>query len=54
MEKLEKERLLKVTGGGISATLLNALARGVNVFLEVGRSVGSAIRRFLSGKKCAI
>ena len=54
MKKLNKEQLLKITGGSISATLLNALVRGVNVFLDVGRSVGSAIRRFFSGKKCAI
>ena len=51
MKKLNKEQLLKITGGSISATLLNALVRGVNVFLDVGRSVGSAIRRFFSGKK---
>lgn len=54
MKKLNKEQLLKITGGSISATLLNALVRGVNVFLDVGRSVGSAIRRFFSGKKCSI
>ena len=54
MTKLNKEQLLNVTGGGISATLLNAIVRGVNVFLEVGRSVGSAIRRLLKGHKCAI
>jgi len=33
MEKLNKEQLLKITGGGISATLLNAIARGIDVFL---------------------
>lgn len=54
MKELNKEQLLKVTGGSISATLLNAIIRGVNVFLDVGRSLGSAIRRFLSGKKCSV
>lgn len=54
MRKLNKEQLMKVTGGSISATLLNALVRGANVFLDVGRSIGTAIRRFLSGKKCSI
>ena len=54
MQKLNKKQLLNVTGGSISSTLLNAVVRGVNVFLEVGRSVGSAIRRFLSGQKCSI
>lgn len=54
MEKLDKEQLLKVTGGGISATLLNALARGIDVFLDVGRSIGNAVRRIISGSKCGI
>ena len=54
MEKLNKEQLLKITGGGISATLLNALARGIDVFLDVGRSIGSAVRRIISGNKCVI
>lgn len=54
MEKLEKDQLLKITGGGISATLLNALARSIDVFLEVGRTIGSAVRRIISGSKCVI
>lgn len=54
MKELNKEQLLKVTGGSISATLLNAIVRGVNIFLEVGRSAGSAIRRFINGKTCSI
>jgi len=42
-----KEELKQISGGGISATLVNAFIRGVNTFLDVGRSFGSAIRRMI-------
>lgn len=39
--------------GGISATTINAIIRVVNLSLELGRIVGSAIKRKISGKyKC--
>ncbi len=54
MKELSKEQLLNITGGAITATLINAIVRGVSVFLDVGRSVGSALRRLISGNKCSI
>ncbi len=54
MKELDKNQLMEVTGGTITATLLNAIVRGASVFLDVGRSMGSAIRRFFSGKVCKI
>lgn len=54
MKELNKNELMKVTGGSISASFLNAIARGIDTVLEIGRSLGSALRRFLSGKKCSV
>ena len=54
MKELNKNQLLEVTGGTISATLLNAIIRGADLFLEVGRSLGTAIKRFFSKKVCKI
>lgn len=54
MRKLNKQELVQVTGGSITASFLNAMARGFDIVLEVGRSLGSALRRIFSGKKCSI
>ncbi len=54
MKELTKEELKQISGGGISATLVNAFIRGVNTFLDVGRSFGSAIRRMIEKNVCPI
>lgn len=54
MRDLTKEELQKIYGGAISATLLNAFIRGINTILEVGRSLGSAIRRIIAKDACPI
>ncbi len=54
MKELTKEELKQINGGGISATLVNAFIRGVNTFLDVGRSFGSAIRRIIEKNVCPI
>lgn len=54
MVELTKDELLKVVGGGITASMISAIVKGVNSILELGRSVGSAIRRVQEGKVCNI
>ena len=39
-------------GGGISSTLLNALSKSVNVFTDIGRYLGSSLRRIFSNNLC--
>ena len=51
---LKKEELLKVTGGALTATLINAISKGLTTISDLGRSLGSAIRRIVSGKICPI
>lgn len=52
---LNKNELIKINGGGsISGTVINALVRGINSLLELGRSLGSAIRRAQSGNICPL
>ena len=53
MKELKREELLNITGGGISAAWLNAAARAVNTLLDLGRSLGTAIRRSISGNVCS-
>lgn len=51
---LNKTELLAVTGGAITATLINAISRGISTIMDLGRTVGTAIRRVVSGKVCSI
>lgn len=52
--KLEKEELLQVQGGGITGTVITALLKGVGTILDLGRSLGSAIRRLTTKNVCPI
>jgi len=54
MKSLSNNELLNVSGGNISGTLISALTRGVNTLLDMGRSLGNAIRRIGSGNVCPL
>ncbi len=49
------QELKEIKGGttNITASLLNQVVRGATLLLELGRSLGSAIRRLRSGKLCS-
>ena len=51
MKELE---LQEITGGAFSwnSTALNAISRGVNTILELGRTFGTSLRMLFSGKRC--
>lgn len=52
MVELKNNELKYIYGGVISGTLVNAAINGAKILLELGRSFGSAIRRFILGKYC--
>ncbi|MBR4262096.1 MAG: hypothetical protein IKQ35_01875 [Bacilli bacterium] len=54
MKEIEKEELYLISGGGISltGTFINAVTGLTKVVLEVGRSLGSSLRRSITGKLC--
>ncbi len=52
--ELTKKELLNIVGGGLTASMLNAFIRGVNTILDLGRSVGSGIRRISNGSLCSV
>ncbi len=52
--KLNRNELLNVYGGTISATLINAIVKGFSVIVDLGKALGSAIRRAVSGKTCPV
>ncbi len=51
---MKEEELLNVIGGSFSGTLINAFVRGINALMDVGRSLGSAIRMYKDGAKCPL
>ncbi len=52
MRELNKEELLEISGGAISGAIITALIKGINTILELGRSLGTAIRRIHTGNFC--
>ena len=52
--KLNKAEMLEINGGGITSAMLNAISKAVNTLYELGRQTGSAIRRIVKNKYCAI
>lgn len=55
MKTLNNIELNKINGGfKFSASLLNYGSRAINAILDLGRALGSAIRRIGSGRLCPI
>lgn len=54
MKELNNNELMNVEGGALNASILNAFARTVSIFLELGRSLGSAIRRAVTKTTCPV
>ncbi len=52
MKTLSKQELLEISGGAISGSLINALIRGIGTILDLGRSLGTAIRRIQTKQFC--
>ncbi|MCI9434199.1 MAG: hypothetical protein HFI86_02825 [Bacilli bacterium] len=52
MIQLQKMELLNINGGGISGTMINAFSKALNSLLDLGRSLGTAIRRIVTGNLC--
>ena len=51
---LKEEELRFIYGGAITGTFINAIIKGVNSFLDLGRSIGTAIRRIGAGSICPL
>ncbi|MDD2469423.1 MAG: hypothetical protein PHI22_00625 [Bacilli bacterium] len=54
MIELKNEELMIIRGGAISGTLINAFVRGIEALLDLGRSLGSAIRRIRARSICKV
>ena len=51
--QLSNEELKNLIGGSLTASFLSALVRGFNFILDLGKTIGTAIRRGTSGNACS-
>ena len=55
MHEIKKSELFLIEGGlNVTATLINSLTGAARIILEVGRSLGSVLRRGSNGEVCKI
>ena len=53
MKELNKQEMLQIDGGTtLNSTVMSTLLKSASVFLEIGRSLGTAIRRAVSSCVC--
>ena len=46
------KQLKQIEGGGITSAMINAISKGVNTLYELGRQLGSSLRRIISNSYC--
>ena len=52
---MKKQELLQIIGGiNITGAFLNYLVKGINAFMDLGRSLGTSIRRAIGGNLCPV
>jgi len=49
---LSNKDLCKITGGSIAASLVSEFIKGVSVIIDIGKMLGSAIKRITSNRQC--
>lgn len=50
--ELTREELNNISGGGISGAIMTSIIRSANFLFDLGRSIGSSIRRIISRRYC--
>ena len=54
IRELEDNELNKISGGGITSSIMNAIISAVNFIYEVGKELGSTIRRMNEDSYCNV
>lgn len=52
MKELSICKQKSLYGGNISATIYNGIVKGLTIFTDIGRYLGSSIRRIFDGNLC--
>lgn len=51
--RLKKEELLSIYGGSVSSTMISAIVKGISLLIDLGKSLGSTIRRISENRPCS-
>ena len=56
MIKVNNDELMNIKGGSVSytATFISALVRAIDIIFEIGKSLGSSIRRSSDNTSCLV
>lgn len=54
MKELTNKEKFNITGGAITTTILNSIARLISTVYDLGRAVGSTLRRASTGNSCPL
>ena len=49
---IEEKELKQITGGSVTASWLTAIVRGATTIVDLGRTLGTVIRRLQNGNLC--
>lgn len=49
---LKNSELIKVQGGALTSSVLNALTKAMTTILKIGQTIGSVIRRSITRTFC--
>ena len=51
--RVSDEILINIYGGSVSSVMVNALVKGISLLIDLGRSLGSTIRRVSENNMCS-
>ncbi|MBR3362579.1 MAG: hypothetical protein IKG40_01480 [Bacilli bacterium] len=51
--RLDINKQLTTYGGSVSSTMVNAIVKGISLLIDLGRSLGSTIRRVSENNICS-
>ena len=56
MIKVKNDELMNIKGGSVAytATFISALVRAIDIIFEIGKSLGSSIRRSSDNTSCLV
>lgn len=51
--RLDKKELMSIYGGSLSSTMISAIVKGISLLIDLGKSLGSTIRRVSDNRACS-
>lgn len=55
MKRMSNEELMEITGGfNLTGAIMASIVKGINTFLDLGRSLGTSFRRVSTNKLCPV